>query len=72
MIIIDCPHCKMRIALARSTARLIVEQMVQEEARMMLPASAQIPLVNPCIEAKGEIEPGDTDLEFLRGIGVKP
>jgi hypothetical protein len=66
MITVDCPHCRMRLAISWSGAREIAEIYAKQEAL----GYSTPPLEDPSVEVKGEISEDDTNL--LESLGIRP
>lgn len=72
MIILDCPHCKMRIAITVEDVRRLIEKVKEFDQAMFSPENCNPPPVDPTLEVQGKLEPGDPDHEFLQGMGIRP
>jgi hypothetical protein len=69
MITVECPHCKMRIALGRGAARRIAEQVEREDFHWSDGLSVP-PLTQPHLDLKAEVS--EDDIGFLESLGIKP
>lgn len=66
MITIECPHCKMKLALGRGAAERIAREVALEEIQEF----CRPPLTQPHLELK--IEASDDDIRLLGSLGIKP